>query len=152
MRWHLIDRLVACRPGESAVAVKRFPRSTPLFEDHFPGWPTVPGVLLIEMIAATGGKALRLAWPDRWYVLAAVKGARFHRRIEPEEECRITVRITQNHARRAAAEGLIEVGGERACQATVLYGVRPETVTFDDPVLADWSRRHSPSGGELPNP
>ena len=134
----MIDCLVACEPGESAVATKCFPESDTLFEDHFPGWPVVPGVLQIEMIAATGGKALRLAHPDRLSVLATVKSAKFYRPIRPEEECVIRAQITQLHKQRAAAEGIVEVAGQRACKATVLYAFRPTPPGFEDPILEAW--------------
>lgn len=140
MSWRLLDRLVACEPGVSAVGEKTFAADEPLFADHFPGFPTVPGVLQIEMIATTGGKALKLAAPDRLPMLAAVKSARFHRRILPGELCRVSVTITQLHADRAAAEGTVEVDGRRAAQATVLYALTEAPTTGVDPVLEAWQR------------
>lgn len=134
----MIDSLLALEPGKAAVASKRFPASTPFFEDHFPGWPAVPGVLQVEMIAATGGKALKAAHPQRRPLLAAVKKAKFHRRIQPEEECRIEVEITQLSTHRAAAEGRIEVAGELACRATVLYALVDAGELPPDPVIEAW--------------
>ncbi len=124
MRWRMIDRLVECDPGRSAVAAKRFDPEEPLFLDHFPGQPTVPGVLLIEMIAATTGACLWLEDRQR-RVLAMVKAAKFHRRVEPGEECLIRIKITQSGPRAAAAEGTVEVAGERAARATVISAVNP---------------------------
>jgi 3-hydroxyacyl-[acyl-carrier-protein] dehydratase len=147
MSWRPIDRLLACEPGRSAVAEKSFPPDEPLFADHFPGFPTVPGVLQIEMIAAAAGRALRLARPDRLPLLAAVKEAKFRRRIGPGERCTITATIVQLHADRAAAEGVVEVDGERAASATVLYAlVEAPEAARRDPVLEAW--RDGGGGGE----
>lgn len=135
----MIDRLVRCEPGISAVAEKSFDPAEPFFRDHFPGWATVPGVLQIEMIAATGGKALRLARPERLSVLAAVKNAKFRHPVAPGDLCVIHAEIQQLREHRAAAEGRIEVGGRTVCQATVLYGFRPLPEGFDDPSLQGWA-------------
>jgi 3-hydroxyacyl-[acyl-carrier-protein] dehydratase len=147
MSWRPIDRLLACESGRSAVAEKSFPPDEPFFADHFPGFPTVPGVLQIEMIAAAGGRALRLARPDRLPLLAAVKAAKFRRRIGPGERCRIAVTIVQLRTDRAAAEGVVEVDGERAASATVLYAlVEAPEAARRDPVLEAW--RDGGGGGE----
>lgn len=147
MRWVLIDRLLTCEPGRSATAEKRFDPDEPLFADHFPGLPVVPGVLQIEMIATTGGKALRAAAPDRLPMLAAVKSAKFHRPVRPGERCLVRVEITQLHDERAAAQGLVEVDGERAATATVLYTLRPAPAAAKpDPVLARWQAAPPPPG------
>ena len=78
MRWFLIDRIVECDPGKSIIGVKVFSRSEIFFMDHFNGFPIVPGVLQIEMMATTGGKAIKLA-EDSWLpVLGSVKKAKFY--------------------------------------------------------------------------
>jgi 3-hydroxyacyl-[acyl-carrier-protein] dehydratase len=147
MSWRLLDRLLACEPGKSATGEKRFPADLPLFAEHFPGLPTVPGVLQIEMIAAAGGKALRLAFPDRLPMLIAVKSAKFHRRIAPGELCLVRAEILQLHSERAAAAGRVEVDGERAAEATVLYVLAPLPAAAagaaEDPLLAAWRRAHA---------
>lgn len=149
MSWRPIDRLISCEPGRVAVAEKRWLPDEPLFTDHFPGHPLVPGVLLVEMIAATGGKAIRTARPDRLSPLAAVKSAKFHRPVLPGELCRIRSKITQLGQRHAAAEGTVEVEGDVACLAVVLYALidRPPGLG-PDPVLEAWQRDRAAGGGE----
>lgn len=115
----MLDRLLACEPGRSALAETAFPPEAPFFAG--PGPPRVPGTLQIEMMAAAGGRALRLAAPDRLPLLAAVKSAELHRPIAPGERCTIRVEITQLHPERAAAAGVVEVEGERAAEAVLLY-------------------------------
>ena len=63
MRWYLVDRLVECVPGKSAIGIKSFSRSELFFMDHFPGFPIVPGVLQIEMMATTGARPSKLPRP-----------------------------------------------------------------------------------------
>lgn len=144
MRWIFIDRMVDCVPGRRAVAIKTFPRSDLLFMDHFAGLPTVPGVLQIEMIAQTGGKCIRLARPGVLTMLGVVRSAKFYRRIEPGEQCRITVGITRMREDYALESGRIEVDGERAAEAELVVAITPWSApALDDPVIEEWRRRQA---------
>ena len=51
MRWGLLDTIDSLVPGESARGTRTWDPALPLFEDHFPGFPVVPGVLLLESLA-----------------------------------------------------------------------------------------------------
>jgi 3-hydroxymyristoyl/3-hydroxydecanoyl-(acyl carrier protein) dehydratase len=144
VRWLLIDRVVDCAPGQRVTAVKTFPRSDLLFIDHFPGLPTVPGVLQIEMIAQAAGKCIRLARPSVLTMLGVVRSARFFRRIEPGEPCRITVEVDRMREGFAQVTGLIEVEGVRATRAELVIALVPSpTAPLDDPVIEDWRRRQA---------
>jgi len=144
VRWILIDRLIDCVPGQRAIAVKTFPRSEILFMDHFIGLPTVPGVLQIEMIAQTGGKCIKLARPSVLTLLGVVRSARFFKRIEPGDHCRITVDIRRMRENFALEFGVIEVEGVRAAQAELVVAVVPSSAPLvDDPIIQDWRRRQA---------
>ena len=56
MRFVLLDRVISLEPGRSIHAVKTMPEDEELFLDHFPGFPVVPGVLLVEMMAQAAGQ------------------------------------------------------------------------------------------------
>ena len=58
MRFVLVDRFLSVEPGRSATALKTFPPDDPVFDDHFPGLPVVPGVLLTEAMGQAAGWAL----------------------------------------------------------------------------------------------
>ena len=89
LRWLLIDKIVNCEPGVSASGIKVFDPGEELFLDHFPGYPIVPGVLQIEMIAQLAGKCVALSRPGILPVLGTVKGAKFYAQIKPGETCQI---------------------------------------------------------------
>lgn len=123
MRWLLIDRIIECQPGVSAVGIKTFPRSDMFFMDHFPGMPIVPGVLQIEMIAQMAGKCAAMANPGILPVLGAVKSAKFYKNINPGDLCVIKARVTKIAKTYVLGEGDIEVDGQKVSSASILFGV-----------------------------
>jgi 3-hydroxyacyl-[acyl-carrier-protein] dehydratase len=127
MRWLLIDEILECDPGVSAVGVKTFPSSDEIFIDHFPGFPIVPGVLQIEMIAQMTGKCAAMATPGILPVLGHVKGAKFYRNINPNNRCVIKVRVTKITKSYVLGEGEIEIDGQKCSSASLLFGVVDRT-------------------------
>lgn len=85
-----IDEIVAHTPGESAVARKRFPASTPFFAGHFPGRPIVPGVILTEALAQAAGIAAGQS--GRSFLLSAIRSMKFPTAALPEETIVLSVR------------------------------------------------------------
>ncbi len=144
MRWFLIDKLLECEPGKNAVGVKCFSRSEEFFQDHFPGFPVVPGVLQIEMIAQTGGKCVRLALGHEFTVLGQVKSAKFYRNIEPGDQCIVKIEVQKLAKAYAIATGVIEVNGEKCATAEIMYGILSRDKldpNYHDPILLDWKKR-----------
>lgn len=127
MRWLLLDKILECEPGVSAMGVKTFPRSDELFVDHFPGFPIVPGVLQIEMIAQLIGRCVAMAATGILPVLGSVKGAKFYRNITPGDRCVIKVKVARIARSYVLAEGEIEVDGQKCSSASILFGVVDRT-------------------------
>jgi 3-hydroxyacyl-[acyl-carrier-protein] dehydratase len=143
MRWYLIDRIIECVPGESIVGIKAFTRSEHFFADHFHGFPIVPGVLQIEMMATTGGKAIKLKDNDILPILGSVKKAKFLGQIRPGDQCRIYVEIEKLAKTYACAEARVEVDGKIVSKASIMYAILPATVgdvSWVDPVMDEWRK------------
>jgi 3-hydroxyacyl-[acyl-carrier-protein] dehydratase len=84
--FRFVDRMLDGVPGTRVVALKNVTCNDPHLQDHFPGNPIMPGVLLIEAMAQTAGLLL----PDgSSAVLAQIKEARFRRAILPGDQVRI---------------------------------------------------------------
>ncbi len=148
MRWYLIDRIEECTPGESIVGVKCFTRSEQFFEDHFHGFPIVPGVLQIEMMATTGGKAIKLKNNQILPILGSVRKAKFIGHIRPGDQCRIYVQIEKLANSYASAEARVEVDGKVVSRASLMYAILPATVgdvTWIDPVMEEWRKANNRS-------
>ncbi|UZJ37480.1 3-hydroxyacyl-ACP dehydratase FabZ family protein [Prosthecochloris sp. SCSIO W1103] len=124
MRWLLVDKILEIDPGKKALGVRCFSRSELFFMDHFPGYPIVPGVLQIEMIAQVGGKCIMAANPGYLPVLTSVKSAQFRRAIEPGDSALIHAEVTLRKSY-SLANGWIEVDGKKVSSAEVMYGLVP---------------------------
>src|SRR2546428_11256393 len=82
MRWIWIDRFLAFESGKSARAVKNLSLAEDYFADHFPGYPVMPGTLILEGLAQTGGVLVGDVNDFREkVVLAKVPYARYHREV-----------------------------------------------------------------------
>ncbi len=145
MRWRLLDKILECEPGVSAVGIKTFPSSEEFFQDHFPGMPIVPGVLQIEMMAQLAGKCIALAHPGILPVLGSVKSAKYYHNINPDEQCVIKVTITKIAKGYSTAEGVIEVNSKRVSTASIFFGqVERSRLSSEDfdAVTLEWKNRN----------
>lgn len=122
MRWILVDKMLEMDPGKSAKGVRCFTRAEMFFMDHFPGYPIVPGVLQVEMIAQVGGRCIRAANPGILTVLASVQSAKFRKNITPGDQAIIKAEVVAIRSSYSQVKGTIEVNGEVVCEAEVRYG------------------------------
>jgi 3-hydroxyacyl-[acyl-carrier-protein] dehydratase len=135
MRWLLIDQILECDPGISAVGVKTFPRSDDIFLDHFPGFPNVPSVLRVEMIAQMASECAAIATPAILPALGNVKDATVYLNINPGDRCAIRAMVTNITKSLVLGEGEIEVDGRKCSWASIPCGLIDRTEltsnTFD---------------------
>src|SRR6187431_2875333 len=112
--FQLVDRIVELRLDERTVAVEaRIPEHSTIFEGHFPGYPLMPGVLLIEAMAQTSGWLIvGLSKFERMAFLAAVKEAKLRQFISPGHTLSITARIAHEGSGFAVTDAEIHVGGK----------------------------------------
>ena len=124
----LIDRVLEMEPRQRIVAIKNVTINEPHFTGHFPDYPIMPGVLMIEAIAQTGGALLLTEIPDRdskLMVFTGIENARFRRPVTPGDQLRIEVTVVNWRSRAVKMAGVITVDGKVVCDATVTCQVVP---------------------------
>ena len=124
----LIDRVVEVEPKQRIVAIKNVTVNEPHFQGHFPDYPLMPGVLIVEAIAQAGGVLLLDEIPDRedkLMVFTGIDGVKFRRPVTPGDQLRIEVKVLQWRSRAVKMQGTVTVDGKIACEATVMCQLVP---------------------------
>ena len=116
-----VDHILEVEQLKRVVGSKVFPEGHPIFENHFPGEPLLPGVIVIEALAQLAGVALikQEGVPLRGY-LAEVKRVRFHRLVYPGEEILLAVEVEQMFGDFARFSVEAKVAGERVAEGTII--------------------------------
>ncbi|MBQ7990491.1 MAG: 3-hydroxyacyl-ACP dehydratase FabZ [Oscillospiraceae bacterium] len=122
----LIDEIEEMEPGKRVVAYKDMTPDEFWFKGHFPDYPVVPGVLMVEMMAQAGCAAM-LALPEnkgKIGFFGGIKDAKFRRQVVPGDRLRIEVEITKVRGPVGYGQGICTVDGERAVQAEIQFVIK----------------------------
>src|SRR5438874_1038259 len=122
MRWIWIDRFLDFQKGKSAKAVKNLSLAEDHFADHFPGYPVMPGPLILEGLAQAGGILVGDANDYREkVVLAKIPRARFHRDALAGEQLVYEVELLHLRPEGASVQGRVTSGGEVVAEAEIFF-------------------------------
>jgi len=125
--FHLIDRIVDLNVGEKKIVVEaQVPKESTIFEGHFPGYPLMPGVLLIESMAqASGWLLLGVLKFERMPILAAVKEAKVRGSVFPGDLISIEAGVSHEGSGYAMTEAKIRVGGKLRANSMLTFTLIP---------------------------
>ncbi|MGC1782168.1 MAG: 3-hydroxyacyl-ACP dehydratase FabZ [Acidobacteriaceae bacterium] len=124
----MIDRVVEVVRKQRVVALKNVTVNEPCFQGHFPGYPIMPGVLLLEALAQAGCILVMLESPDpteKLVVFTGVEHARFRRPVFPGDQVRLEIDVLNWRSRLMRMQGKAFVDGKLACEGVVTSQMVP---------------------------
>ncbi len=125
----LVDRVLELEAGKRIVALKNVTINEPFFSGHFPHYPVMPGVLIIEAMAQAAAILSFITFDkradaDSLYYFAGIDGARFKRPVEPGDQLRLEVELVREMRGVGKFSGRALVDGQVAAEADMLCAYR----------------------------
>lgn len=119
----LVDRIIEVEGTTRVVGLKNVTINEPFFQGHFPGHPIMPGVLIVEAMAQTGGVLLLDAIEnpqEKVVYFMSLDGVKFRRPVVPGDQLRMEVEVLQNRGRTVRLKGTATVDGTVVAEAEMM--------------------------------
>jgi 3-hydroxyacyl-[acyl-carrier-protein] dehydratase len=121
----LIDRILEVEEGVRAVGIKNVTMNEPFFTGHFPGYPVMPGVLVIEALAQVGAVAILKAEANRGKIalFAGIDGVRIRGQVVPGDTLTLEMKITRVKGMIGKGQAVAKVGDRIVCEGELMFAL-----------------------------
>ena len=121
----LVDRIIEVEEGKRAVGIKNVSANEPFFSGHFPEYPVMPGVLIVEALAQVGAVSVLMKEENKGKTpfFAGIDHCRFKKQVTPGDQLRLEVEMTRVRGSIGKGKGVATVNGEVVCEAELIFAL-----------------------------
>lgn len=122
----LVDKVLEKEEGKRVVGLKNVTANEPFFQGHFPDYPVMPGVLIVEALAQVGAIAVLDMEKNKGKIgfLAGIDKCRFKRQVKPGDQLLLEVEILRMKGPIGKGKGIATVDGELVCEAEIMFAIQ----------------------------
>ncbi|MGN4673016.1 3-hydroxyacyl-ACP dehydratase FabZ [Bacillus cereus group sp. MYBK106-1] len=121
----LVDKVLEVEEGKRAIGMKNVTANEEFFNGHFPDYPVMPGVLIVEALAQVGAVAMLKKEENRGRLafFAGIDNCRFKRQVLPGDQLRLEVEMTRVRGAIGKGKAVATVNGEIVCEAEITFAL-----------------------------
>lgn len=121
----LVDKIVELEEGKRAVGIKNVTMNEPFFQGHFPKYPVMPGVLIVEALAQVGAVAILKMEENRGRLafFAGIDGVRFRGQVVPGDTLTLSLEITRLKGSIGKGNAVAKVGDKVVCEGELMFAL-----------------------------
>jgi len=122
----LVDKILEIEEGQKAIGIKNVTANEEYFNGHFPDYPVMPGVLIVEALAQVGAVAMLKKEENRGKLafFTGIDNCRFKRQVKPGDQLRLEVEIIRIKGPIGKGKGIATVDGEIACETEIMFALK----------------------------
>ncbi|UAL52095.1 3-hydroxyacyl-ACP dehydratase FabZ [Metabacillus dongyingensis] len=121
----LVDKILEVDEGKRAIGLKNVTANEEFFNGHFPEYPVMPGVLIVEALAQVGAVAMLIKEENRGRLafFAGIDNCRFKKQVTPGDQLRLEVEIIRLRGSLGKGKGIATVNGEVVCETELMFAL-----------------------------